>query len=108
MKLNLLFSRPSKSPARLIRTFGRAELLQHADGRWELRGGTRTDRLKAREWASLFCHAAIIPLEPFHPPAVPALQRAACRDRFLFLGGKMPSRNPVETAQASRANRQAN
>lgn len=61
MKLKFNFSKPSPPlDSELVRTFGSAELLRHATGEWELRGGTSTDRLEAREWISLFCHEAVV------------------------------------------------
>ena len=39
-----------------IAVFGDARLLQHRDGKMELRGGTRADRIAAKEWCSLFLH----------------------------------------------------
>ena len=43
----------------LVARFGRAKLLSRADGRVELRGGTTSDHLEAREWISLFMHDAV-------------------------------------------------
>ncbi len=60
--------------AEIIRTFGTAELLRHTSGDWELRGGTRTDRLEAREWISLFCHEAVLPRDQ---PGAAVVSRAA-------------------------------
>ena len=44
----------------LLATFGRGRLVQTAGGRYELRGGTLSDLLEAREWASLFMPEAIV------------------------------------------------
>ncbi len=43
----------------LVATFGRAQLVKRADGRFELRGGGPDERFEAREWASLFLHEAV-------------------------------------------------
>lgn len=43
-----------------IARWGRAELVRFMDGRYELRGGTRADRLAAKEWCSLFLHEAAV------------------------------------------------
>lgn len=65
MKLNMNFTLPSAGiESELVRSFGAAHLLRHASGHWELRGGTRSDRLEAREWISLFCHEAVVTCEP--------------------------------------------
>jgi hypothetical protein len=44
----------------LIACFGKARLLARADGRAELRGGTRSERTEAKEWISLFMHEAVL------------------------------------------------
>ena len=38
----------------LIATFGGARLIRTVQGRFELRGGTRSDLIEAREWAAMF------------------------------------------------------
>jgi hypothetical protein len=43
----------------LVAHFGQAKLVTRADGQTELRGGTKADRLEAREWISLFMHDAV-------------------------------------------------
>lgn len=48
---------------RLIASFGRARLVLRFSGGYELRGGTRNDRLEAREWTSLFAHEAAVAVE---------------------------------------------
>ena len=40
-------------------SFGAATLRRHRNGRYELHGGTRSDRANALEWASLFQHDAV-------------------------------------------------
>ena len=49
----------------LIARFGAARLVAKADGRIELRGGSKSDLAEAREWVSLFLHHAV-------PRVVPA------------------------------------
>lgn len=44
---------------RVIASFGRAHLVKHFNGRFELRGGNPADHQEAREWASMFLHEAI-------------------------------------------------
>ena len=44
---------------RVMARFGRAELVVNDRGRVEIRGGTREERLEAREWISLFLHEAV-------------------------------------------------
>lgn len=43
-----------------IATFGRGELVRTSGGRYEMRGGTKTDLWEAREWASLFMPEIVI------------------------------------------------
>ena len=38
----------------LIANFGGAKLVRTIQGRFELRGGTRSDLIEAREWAAMF------------------------------------------------------
>lgn len=44
----------------MVATFGQAQLVRFADGRLELRGGSKEDHGEAREWISLFWHEAVI------------------------------------------------
>ena len=43
----------------IIASFGQAELVRKAGGRWELRGGSTSDLTAAKEWISLFHHEAV-------------------------------------------------
>ena len=49
-----------KDEAELIASFGEADLVRYLDGRYELRGGSRDDRLTAKEWISMFCHDVVV------------------------------------------------
>jgi hypothetical protein len=40
----------------LIQQFGKARLLQHPNGKYELVGGGEGDYTDAKEWVSLFAH----------------------------------------------------
>jgi hypothetical protein len=44
----------------LVGKFGKGQLVQTITGRFELRGGTLSDLVEAREWASLFMPEAIV------------------------------------------------
>ncbi len=44
----------------VIATFGQAQLVRTLDLKYELRGGTKDDRIAAREWISLFFHDAAV------------------------------------------------
>ena len=56
---NLLLLRWNGS-ARLVARFGSARLIRNKSGRFELRGGSKSEHLEAREWASLFLHEAAV------------------------------------------------
>ena len=59
MKLKQLIEsiiRQTKTVAR----FGTARLIKAPGGKIHLIGGTREDRLAAKEWASLFLHEAVL------------------------------------------------
>ena len=43
-----------------VAAFGEARLIRLPEGRWELRGGTPSDRAEAKEWISMFCHEAVL------------------------------------------------
>jgi hypothetical protein len=55
-----------------VARFGTATLLRHRDGRYELSGGSASERAAAHEWASLFQHDAVFPLTPEARPSLPA------------------------------------
>ena len=44
----------------VIASFGQAQLVKYLDGRYESRGGSRDDRLEAKEWISMFCHEVLL------------------------------------------------
>lgn len=49
------------SKGAVVAQFGEASLIRQPDGKWHLKGGSRNDRMAAREWTSLFIHEAILP-----------------------------------------------
>jgi hypothetical protein len=51
---------PFKNESQLIATFGHAQLVKLLNGKLELRGGSKGDRLAAKEWISLFMHNAVV------------------------------------------------
>jgi hypothetical protein len=44
----------------VVAAWGKAQLIRYLDGRTELRGGSKDDRLAAQEWISLFWHEAVV------------------------------------------------
>lgn len=47
------------SPARILITFGHARLIERADGKHDLVGGSEGDCTEAKEWVSLFAHETV-------------------------------------------------
>jgi hypothetical protein len=45
---------------RVVALFGQARLMREADGRYQLEGGNRHDRLAAIEWTSMFLPEAVV------------------------------------------------
>jgi hypothetical protein len=60
MKLKSLLNRIRHNQGKVIINFGGAQLWQKREGGFELRGGSRSERQAAREWASLFKHEAAV------------------------------------------------
>ena len=44
----------------LIASFGEARLVKYLDGRCELRGGSKEDRLEAKDWISKFFRSVVV------------------------------------------------
>ena len=44
----------------VVAGWGQARLIKYLDGKVELKGGTKEDRLAAQEWMSLFWHEAVV------------------------------------------------
>jgi len=49
-----------RSEVEIVASCGAARLIKHLDGKVELKGGSREDRLAAHEWISLFWHEAVV------------------------------------------------
>jgi hypothetical protein len=49
-----------KDEGETIAAFGQARLVKHLDGKMELKGGSKGDRIAAYEWISLFMHEAVV------------------------------------------------
>jgi len=49
-----------KDEGEIIAGFGDAKLIRFLDGKLELRGGSKDDRVAAREWMSMFWHEALV------------------------------------------------
>ncbi len=44
----------------VVAAWGEAQLIRYLDGKTELRGGSKEDRLAAQEWISLFWHETVV------------------------------------------------
>jgi hypothetical protein len=61
--MKLKFFPRFRDEGELVARWGQAELIKYLDGKSELRGGSREDRLAAHEWISLFWHEAVVQRE---------------------------------------------
>ena len=59
MKARHYFRAP-KDDGEVIASFGQAQIVKCLDGRYELRGGSKDDRMAAKEWIALFCHEVVV------------------------------------------------
>ena len=44
----------------MIASWGQARLINYLDGKLELKGGSKEDRIEAREWISMFLTDAVV------------------------------------------------
>ena len=49
-----------RNEGKVIATFGQARLVKTPEGQYELRGGSKEDRLTAYEWISFFMHQVVV------------------------------------------------
>jgi hypothetical protein len=57
---NRLFYPLFKDEGGVVASWGQARLVKYLDGKVELKGGSKEDRLAAHEWISLFWHEAVV------------------------------------------------
>ena len=50
---------PFKDEGELMASWGEARLINYLDGKLVLKGGSKEDRIAAREWISLFLNNAV-------------------------------------------------
>ena len=58
--MRLKFYPPFQDEGEVVAAWGEAQLIRYLDGKTELRGGSKEDRLAAHEWISLFWHEAVV------------------------------------------------
>jgi hypothetical protein len=44
----------------VVASWEQAQLIKYLDGKLELKGGSREDRIEAREWVSMFLNDAVV------------------------------------------------
>jgi hypothetical protein len=54
------FFPPFKDEGEVMASWGDARLIKCLDGKVELKGGSKEDRLAVHEWISLFWHEAVV------------------------------------------------
>jgi hypothetical protein len=54
---------PSMNSWTVVATFGSAQIVVKQNDSMELRGGTNSDQISAREWISLFMHEAVLRIQ---------------------------------------------
>jgi hypothetical protein len=58
--MKMKFYEPFKDEGEVIASWGEAQLIRYLDGRSELQGGTKEDRLAAQEWISLYWQETVV------------------------------------------------
>jgi hypothetical protein len=58
--MKLKFDPPFQYEGEVVAGWGEAQLIKYLNGKVELKGGTKEDRLAAQEWMSLFWHEAVV------------------------------------------------
>ena len=51
---------PFKDEGELMASWGEARLINYLDGKLVLKGGSKEDRIAAREWISLFLNNSVV------------------------------------------------
>jgi len=49
-----------KDQGELIAALGEAQLIKHLDGKVELKGGSKEDRIEARDWILMFLNDKVV------------------------------------------------
>jgi hypothetical protein len=60
MKRKSEYYTPFKDEGEIVASWGEARLIKYLDGKSELKGGSKEERLAAQEWMSLFWHGAVV------------------------------------------------
>ncbi len=58
--MKMKFFPPFKDEGEVIASWGDAQLIKYLDGKLVLKGGSKEDRIAAREWISMFLSDAVV------------------------------------------------
>ena len=58
--MKMKFFPPFRDEGEVIASWGQARLINYLDGKLELKGGSKEDRIEAREWISMFLTDAVV------------------------------------------------
>ena len=58
--MKLKFFPPYKDEGEVTASWGEAQLIKCPDGKLELKGGSKEDRIEAREWILMFLSDAVV------------------------------------------------
>ena len=58
--MKMKFFPPFRDEGEMIASWGQARLIKYLDGKLELKGGSKDDRIEAREWISMFLTDAVV------------------------------------------------
>jgi hypothetical protein len=59
-RMKMKFSPPFKDEGEVMASWGEARLIKYLDGKLVLKGGSKEDRIAAREWISKFLDDAVV------------------------------------------------
>ena len=59
-RMKMKFFPPFNDGGEVVAAWGQAQLIKYLDGKLELKGGSKEDRIAAHEWMSLFWHEAVV------------------------------------------------
>jgi hypothetical protein len=60
MKRKSEYYPPFRDEGEVMASWGEAQLIKYLDGRLVLKGGSKEDRITAREWISMFLNDAVV------------------------------------------------
>ena len=60
MKRKSEYFPPFKDDGELMASWGEARLIKYLNGKLVLKGGSKEDRIEAREWISMFLSGAVV------------------------------------------------